>query len=172
MQHKLLFGKKSHGCPDFWKKKNDKVVSFSTLFLMFTLTWITKKELERVIENKRDAFYRKKNMKIQSGCETMAEFILETVYPSRRIIRQTDISCKYKSEDAFCSIICLDILSGKRPQEQETLRNYRNQSLSCGNFLKKPSTLTGLNNVLRMSVTSLVYLFVCQVLPVREVRAK
>ena len=50
---------------------NNKVVSFSTLFLMFTLTWITEKELERVIENKRDEFCRKKNMKIQSGCETM-----------------------------------------------------------------------------------------------------
>ena len=38
---------------------------------MFTLTWITEKELERVIENKRDEFCRKKNMNIQSGCETM-----------------------------------------------------------------------------------------------------
>ena len=46
-------------------------MSFSTLFLMFTLTWITEKELERVIENKRDEFCRKKNMKIQSGGETM-----------------------------------------------------------------------------------------------------
>ena len=41
------------------------------LVFMFTLTWITEKELERVIENKRDEFCRKKNMKIQSGCETM-----------------------------------------------------------------------------------------------------
>ena len=39
----------------------------------------------------------------------MAEFILETSYLSRRIIRQTDLS-KYKSEDEFCSIIFLDIL--------------------------------------------------------------
>ena len=54
-----------------FRKKNNKVVSFSTLFFMFTLTWITEKELERVIENKRDEFCRKKNMKIQSGCETM-----------------------------------------------------------------------------------------------------
>ena len=46
-------------------------MSFSTLFFMFILTWITEKELERVIENKRDEFCRKKNMKIQSGCETM-----------------------------------------------------------------------------------------------------
>ena len=46
-------------------------MSFSTLFLMFTLTWITEKELERVIENKRDEFLRKKNMKIQSGGETI-----------------------------------------------------------------------------------------------------
>ena len=38
---------------------------------MFTLKWITKKELERVIENKGDEFRRKKNMKIQSGGEIM-----------------------------------------------------------------------------------------------------
>ena len=36
---------------------------------MFILTWITEKE--RVIENKTDEFCRKKNMKIQSGGETM-----------------------------------------------------------------------------------------------------
>ena len=53
------------------RKNNNKVVSFSTLFLTFTLTWITEKELERVIENKREEFCRRKNMKIQSGCETM-----------------------------------------------------------------------------------------------------
>ena len=46
-------------------------MSFSTLFLMFTLAWITEKELERVIENKRDELCRKKNMKIQSGGQTM-----------------------------------------------------------------------------------------------------
>ena len=34
---------------------------------MFTLTWITEKELERVIENKGD----EKNMEIQSGGEKM-----------------------------------------------------------------------------------------------------
>ena len=53
------------------RKKQQQRSVFSTLFLMFTLTWITEKELERVIENKRDEFCRKKNMKIQSGCETM-----------------------------------------------------------------------------------------------------
>ena len=41
-------------------KNNDKVVSFSALFFMFTLTWITEKELERVTE-----------MEIQSGDEKM-----------------------------------------------------------------------------------------------------
>ena len=46
-----------------------KVVSFAALLFMFTLTWITEKE--RVIENKRDEFCRKTNMKIQSGCETI-----------------------------------------------------------------------------------------------------
>ena len=38
---------------------------------MFTLTWITEKALERVIENKKDEFCRKKNMKILSGVETV-----------------------------------------------------------------------------------------------------
>ena len=37
--------------------------------IFFDVIW--EKELERVIENKRDEFCRKKNMKIQSGCETM-----------------------------------------------------------------------------------------------------
>ena len=45
-------------------KTNNNVVSFLALFLMFTLTWITEKELERVIENKGDEFRRKKNMEI------------------------------------------------------------------------------------------------------------
>ena len=38
---------------------------------MFTLTWITEKELERVTENKGDEFRKKKNMEIQSGREKM-----------------------------------------------------------------------------------------------------
>ena len=38
---------------------------------MFAPTWITEKELERVIENKGDEFRRKKNMEIQSGGEKM-----------------------------------------------------------------------------------------------------
>ena len=38
---------------------------------MFTQTWITEKELERVIENKEDEFRRKKNVEIQSGGEKM-----------------------------------------------------------------------------------------------------
>ena len=36
---------------------------------MFTLTWTTEKELERVFENKGDEFRREKNMKIQSDGE-------------------------------------------------------------------------------------------------------
>ena len=51
--------------------RKKKVVSFSALFFMFTLTWITEKELERVIENNRDEFRRKKNMEIQSDSEKM-----------------------------------------------------------------------------------------------------
>ena len=47
----------------FRKKKQQQ----SRVF--FDVIW--EKELERVIENKRDEFCRKKNMKIQSGGETM-----------------------------------------------------------------------------------------------------
>ena len=50
------------------EREKNKVVSFSTLilmlFLMSTLTWVTEKELERVIENKVEEFRWKKNMKI------------------------------------------------------------------------------------------------------------
>ena len=53
------------------RKNNNKVVSLSALFFMFTLTGITEKELERVTENKGDEFRRKKNMGIQSGGEKM-----------------------------------------------------------------------------------------------------
>ena len=62
LQLKVLFGKKSHGPVrlDFRKKKQRKVVSFLMLFFMFTFMWITKKELERVIENKRGELCRKK----------------------------------------------------------------------------------------------------------------
>ena len=55
-----------------WKgNRNNKVGSFSSLFLMFTLTWIKEKELERVIENEGDEFRRKKHVKIQSRGEKM-----------------------------------------------------------------------------------------------------
>ena len=47
--------------------RKKKVVSFSALFFMCTVTWITEKELERVIENS----WEKKNMEIQSGGEKM-----------------------------------------------------------------------------------------------------
>ena len=50
--------------PGLLERKKNKVVSFSTLFVMFTLTWITEKELERVIENKGEEFRWKKNLKI------------------------------------------------------------------------------------------------------------
>ena len=43
---------------------------------------------------------------------TMAEFILETSYPSRRIILQTVNSSKFKSEDEFCSTIRVDYTTG------------------------------------------------------------
>ena len=72
MQFKVLFGRKSHGRPDFWKEKaTTKSCLFRRFFFMFTLTWVTEKELERVIENKVDEFRKKKNMEIQSGDEKM-----------------------------------------------------------------------------------------------------
>ena len=46
--------------------RKKKVMSFSVLFFMCTLTWITEKELERVIENSLE-----ENMEIQSGGEKM-----------------------------------------------------------------------------------------------------
>ena len=48
----------------FREKANNKVVSFSTLFFMFTLTFTPEKKLERVIENEGDEFQWKINMKI------------------------------------------------------------------------------------------------------------
>ena len=71
IQLKVLFGRKHLAAQTFRRKNSNKVVSFSALFFMFTLTWITEKELERVIENKGDEFRRKKNMEIQSGGEKM-----------------------------------------------------------------------------------------------------
>ena len=67
MQLKVLFGRKSHGRPDFQKEKT----TTKSLFFMFTLTWITEKELGRVIESKGDEFRREKNMEIQSSGEKM-----------------------------------------------------------------------------------------------------
>ena len=55
----------------FRKKKQQKVVSFSAVFFMFTLTFIREKELERVIENIGDEFRGKKSREIQSGGEKM-----------------------------------------------------------------------------------------------------
>ena len=46
------------------RKNNNKVVSFSALFFVFTLTWITESKLERVIENKGDECRWKKNVEI------------------------------------------------------------------------------------------------------------
>ena len=46
--------------------------------------------------------------------QKLAEFILETSYLSRQIIRQTDNLSKYKPEDEFCSTICLETTAGKK----------------------------------------------------------
>ena len=70
MQLKVLFGRNHVAARTLRRKKNNKVMSFSALFFMFTLTWI-ERELERGIEDKGDEFRRKKNMEIQSGGEKM-----------------------------------------------------------------------------------------------------
>ena len=51
----------------FREKKHQQSQVFLELFLMSTLTWITEKELERVIKNNGDEFHWKKNMKFHSG---------------------------------------------------------------------------------------------------------
>ena len=51
---------------------------------------------------------------------SMAEFILETSYLSRRIIH-TNNSSKYKSEDEFCSIICLETTAEKKTLRTGTI---------------------------------------------------
>ena len=57
------------------KKQQQSHVFFGVILLMFTLTWITEKQLERVTENKGDEFRRKKNMEIKSGGEKMRNAI-------------------------------------------------------------------------------------------------
>ena len=52
------------------KKQQESCVFFGVIFYV-SITWITEKELERVIENKGDEFRREKNMEIQSGGEKM-----------------------------------------------------------------------------------------------------
>ena len=56
---------------------------------MFTLTWITEKELERVIENKGDEFRRKKNMEIQirSAAATIGRYVS---YFLKRVTRNSN----------------------------------------------------------------------------------
>ena len=60
MQLKVLFGK---------KKTFERKIKQQQSRVFFAVIW--EKELEQVIKNKRDEFCRKKNMKIQSGCEAM-----------------------------------------------------------------------------------------------------
>ena len=76
-------------------------MSFSALFFMFTLTWITEKELERVTENKGDEFRMKKNMEIQSGRE-------KTRYASGQQGENERQSCKTTArerQNACCTCI-------------------------------------------------------------------
>ena len=52
------------------KKQQQSRVFFDVIFHVYTHV-DNRERLERVIENKRDEFCRKKNMKTQSGCETI-----------------------------------------------------------------------------------------------------
>ena len=62
MQLKVLFGRPL-GLLE--RKSNNKVVSFSALFFMFPLTWITEKELERVLKTKETNFVGRKTWKFK-----------------------------------------------------------------------------------------------------------
>ena len=53
------------------KKQQQSGVFFNVIFDVYTHVDNRKTELELVSENKREEFCRKKNMKIQSDCETM-----------------------------------------------------------------------------------------------------
>ena len=44
------------------KKQQRRRIFFGVIFFVFTLTWITEKELERVIEKKGNEFRREKNI--------------------------------------------------------------------------------------------------------------
>ena len=60
MQLKVLFGK---------KKTFERKIKQQQSRVFFAVIW--EKELVQEIKNKRDEFCRKKNMKIQSGCQAM-----------------------------------------------------------------------------------------------------
>ena len=77
-------------------------MSFSTFLLTFTLTWIAEKELERVIENKRDEFCRKKNMKIQSGGETIGTLRFNDATAIRTSLKKLPSEKVYLT-NIFCS---------------------------------------------------------------------
>ena len=53
------------------KKQQQSRVFFNVICDVYTHVDNRETELELVSENKREEFSRKKNMKIQSGCETM-----------------------------------------------------------------------------------------------------
>ena len=53
------------------KEQHRRVFFQSTLYLMSTLTWITEKELERVIKNKDNEFRGRKTLKFHSDSEKM-----------------------------------------------------------------------------------------------------
>ena len=82
----------------------------------------------------------------------MAEFIVETRYLSRRIIRQTDNLSKYKSEDEFWRIICLDIylfipgnIEKTSPSHVETSSKNRLSLLDINLETDNPSNVTKTN---------------------------
>ena len=53
------------------KEQQQSRVFFNVIFYVYTHMDNRETELKLVSENKREEFCRKKNMKIQSGCETM-----------------------------------------------------------------------------------------------------
>ena len=67
----------------FRKKKQQQSLFFPALFFMFTQTWITAKELQRVIENKGDEFRRKKTRKFKAAVRKLEMLEASKKRPAR-----------------------------------------------------------------------------------------
>ena len=97
----------NHTCQVYYKVRQLILLQSATAVLLQSATTVI---------TKRDRYYKKRQNTVLSKVilfssqvfgfilvlgTRLAEFILETNYLSRRIIRRTDNSSKYKSQDEF-----------------------------------------------------------------------